>query len=197
LQQPLQLRLEDLLQQGVELFKPGVIAKDTASAIMEFVYERYRNQLASLYDRNAVEAVIALHPPLHEVVARIEAVSEFGKLPEAAALAAANKRIGNILKKAENTPNGVDSALLEEAAEKALAAVLAKVGPDVQNRFAANDYTGALKVLAQARQPVDAFFNDVMVMAEDPLLRANRIALLRDLHGLMNQVADISKLAAS
>jgi glycyl-tRNA synthetase beta chain len=196
LQRPLQLRLEDLLQQGVGLFKPGVIGKDTASAIMEFVYERYRNQLASLYDRAAVEAVIALRPPLHEVVSRIEAVCEFGKLPEAAALSAANKRIGNILKKAENTPNGVDPALLGEPAEKELAAVLAEVRPDVQNRFAANDYTGALKVLAQARQPVDAFFNDVMVMAEDPLLRANRIALLRDLHELMNQVADISKLAA-
>jgi glycyl-tRNA synthetase beta chain len=86
--------------------------------------------------------------------------------------------------------------LLREPAEKALAAVVGKVRPDVQNCFAANDYTGALKVLAQARQPVDAFFNDVMVMAEDPVLRTNRIALLRDLHGLMNQVADISKLAA-
>ena len=196
LQRPLQLRLEDLFHHAAELHKPGVISNDTASAVMEFVYERYRNQLASLYDRDAIEAVIALRPPLHEVVSRIEAVCEFGKLPEAASLAAANKRIGNILKKVQDSPNAVDPALLREPAEKALAAVVGKVRPDVHNRFAANDYTGALIVLAQARQPVDAFFNDVMVMAEDPVLRTNRIALLRDLHGLMNQVADISKLAA-
>ncbi|HYJ18943.1 MAG TPA: DALR anticodon-binding domain-containing protein, partial [Burkholderiales bacterium] len=121
---------------------------------------------------------------------------EFSTLPEAASLAAANKRIGNILKKAEDAVAKVDSALLTEPAEKVLAGVVDRVRPDVAARFAANDYAGSLKVLAQAREPVDAFFNDVMVMAEDPKVRGNRVALLRELHGLMNQVADISKLAA-
>ena len=196
LRQPLLLRLDELLQQTVALFKPGVITEDTPSAIIEFVYERYRNQLTPLYDRNAVDAVVALRPPLNEVVSRVQAVIEFGKMPESISLAAANKRIGNILKKAENNISPVDPALLTEPAEKALATVVEKVRPDVQNRFSANDYTGALKVLAQAKEPVDTFFNDVMVMAEDLKIRTNRISLLRDLHGLLNQVADISKLAA-
>jgi len=196
LHQPFPLRLEDLLHQAAGLFLPGVIAEDTASAVMEFVYERYRNQLASQYDRNAVEAVIALRPPLDEVISRIEAVCEFEKLPEASSLAAANKRIGNILKKSDSALSVVDPALFIEPAEKALAMVVEKIRPDIQNRFSARDYAGTLKVLAQTREPVDVFFNEVMVMAEDPVLRTNRISLLRELHGLMNQVADISRLAA-
>ena len=196
LKQPFPLRLEVVLQQAADLFMPGIISGDTTPAIMEFVYERYRNQLTSHYDRGAVDAVISLRPPLDEVISRVQAVLEFGKLPEAASLAAANKRIGNILKKTQSSMTPVDLALLTEPAEKALATVVEKVRPDVQNRFSASDYTGALKVLAQANEPVDAFFNEVMVMAEDLKLRTNRIALLRDLHGLMNQVADISKLAA-
>jgi glycyl-tRNA synthetase beta chain len=190
------LQIAELVDQADGLFKPGVLAKDIVAPIVEFIYERYRNQLAAIYDRNAVDAVIALQPPLHEVVSRIRAVIEFGALPEAASLAAANKRIGNILKKAEHTSAKVDRALLAEPAEKALAGVVERVRPDIAARFAASDYAGSLKVLAQAREPVDAFFNDVMVMAEDPKVRGNRVALLRELHGLMNQVADISKLAA-
>ena len=190
------LQIAELVGEAVTLFKPGVLGKDIVAPIVEFVYERYRNQLAAVHDRNAVDAVIALQPPLHQVVSRLKAVIEFGNLPEAASLAAANKRIGNILKKAEDTASGVDPALLTEPAEKTLAGVVEKVRPDVAARFAANDYAGSLKVLAQAREPVDAFFNDVMVMAEDPKVRGNRVALLRELHGLMNQVADISKLAA-
>lgn len=190
------LRIAGLVDQAVALYEPGVLGKDITAAVVEFVYERYRNQLATAYDRNAVDAVIALQPPLHEVVSRIKAVVEFGTLPEAASLAAANKRIGNILKKAGDAAVAVDPALLTEAAEKALASVVERVRPDVAARFAANDYAGSLKVLAQAREPVDAFFNDVMVMAEDPKVRGNRVALLRELHGLMNQVADISRLAA-
>ena len=89
-----------------------------------------------------------------------------------------------------------DSSLFVDPAEKALAAVMDEVRPAAQKRFAANDYAGMLKLLSQMRQPVDVFFNDVMVMAEDPKLQKNRIALLRDLHDLMNMVADISKLAA-
>ena len=188
--------MDDLLQQAVALFKPGLIAKTTNAEIVDFVYERYRNQLAGVFDRNAVDAVIALRPPLDEVVPRLIAVIEFGRMPEAAALAAANKRIGNILKKAEAGADAVNTALFAEPAESALASAVAKARPGLTACFAAGDYTGTLRLLAQTRDPVDAFFNDVMVMAEDPKLRANRIALLRELHGLMNTVADISRLAA-
>jgi glycyl-tRNA synthetase beta chain len=190
------LRFGDLLQQSAALFKPELIDRNACDAIMEFVYERYRNLLLARFARNAVDAVIALQPPLHEVVERVRAVIEFGALPEAEALAVANKRIGNILKKADKGGAAVDPSLFAESAEKALGAVIDTVRPAAQQRFAAADYAGMLKLLAQMREPVDVFFNDVMVMAEDPKLQKNRIALLRDLHGLMNMVADISKLAA-
>ena len=192
----LALQLPALLEGAAKLYKPGALGKDIVRPITEFVYERYRNQLVVVLERNAVDAVIALQPPLDQVVARVDAVIEFSALPEAASLAAANKRIGNILKKAEDAIAKVDAGLLTEPAEIALAGVVEKVRSDVATRFAVNDYAGSLKVLAQAKEPVDAFFNDVMVMAEDPRIRGNRVALLRELHGLMNQVADISKLAA-
>lgn len=192
----LRLQIAELIDQAIGLFKPGVLGSDISAPIVEFVYERYRNQLNTVFDRSAVDAVIALQPPLHEVVPRIKAVVEFGGLPEAAALAAANKRIGNILKKAEGAAVELVPSLLAEPAEKALAGVVEKLRPDVAAQFAARDYSGALRLLAQARAPVDTFFNDVMVMAEDPQVRNNRIALLRELHGLMNQVADISRLAS-
>ena len=195
-QQAFALRLGELLQQAAKLYQPGVIEAHAPAAIMEFVYERYRNQLIQILDRNAVEAVIALQPPLQEVVQRVRAVIEFGALAEADALAAANKRIGNILKKADGSASAADPALFVEPAERALATMMDIVRPAAHAHFAASDYTGALKLLSQMREPVDLFFNDVMVMAEDPKLRSNRLALLRDLHGLMNMVADISKLAA-
>lgn len=190
------LRLEDLLRQAGELFKPGLLAKTAADEIREFVYERYRNQLASVFDRSAVDAVIALQPPLDEVVPRLNAVLAFGSLPESATLAAANKRIGNILKKAGDAATAINKTLFAEPAERALHEVIEQLRPGAARCFAAGDYAGNLKLLAQTRTAVDAFFNDVMVMAEDPAQRANRIALLRELHGLMNTVADISRLAA-
>jgi glycyl-tRNA synthetase beta chain len=191
-----QLRLPELVDQAAGTFKPGVLARDVAAPIIAFIYERYRNQLAATFDRAAVDAVVALQPPLHEVTSRVRAVVEFSALADAAALAAANKRIGNILKKAGEEPADLRPELLVEPAEKALAGVMDKLRPDVAARFAAGDYAGSLQVLAQARGSVDAFFNDVMVMAEDPSVRGNRIALLRQLHALMNQVADLSTLAA-
>ena len=159
-----------------------------------FIYERYRNQLIADSDRNAVEAVIALTPPLHQVGERVR-VAAFAQMPEAASLAAANKRIGNLLKKAEGEIGQVNDAALVEPAEKALAASVATLRPQAEAQFATGDFAASLRTLAQAREPVDAFFADVMVMAEDPAVRANRLALLGQLHGLMNQVADISRLA--
>jgi glycyl-tRNA synthetase beta chain len=126
----------------------------------------------------------------------LNAVVEFGRMPEAAALAAANKRIGNILKKTDGAITSIDRNLFTEPSERALCDALDQVRPGATSRCDAGDYTGSLTLLAQTRGAVDAFFNDVMVMAEDPQQRANRIALLRELHRIMNNVADLSKLAA-
>ena len=118
-------------------------------------------------------------------------------MPEAAALAAANKRVGNILKKVEAAVDArIDATLLGESAEIALNAALTTVKPAAEAAFAAGDYTASLQALAALKEPVDSFFNDVMVNAEDPALRANRLGLLATLHAAMNQVADISKLSA-
>jgi glycyl-tRNA synthetase beta chain len=121
----------------------------------------------------------------------------FAALPEAAALAAANKRIVNILKKSDAEATGkVDIALLQEEAEKALFAQVTAIAPTIESQLAGGDYTGALKTLAGLRGAVDDFFDNVMVNAEEPLTRANRLALLAQLAGLMNRVADISRLSA-
>ncbi|SOE67609.1 glycyl-tRNA synthetase beta chain [Burkholderia sp. OK233] len=176
---------------------PGVA--DSTQAIYEFSMDRLRGLLRERgYAPGEIDAVLALNPTrLDDVVARLDAVREFAALPEAASLAAANKRISNILKKSEGSATGgVQVALLTEAAEKALSAQLEQVAPRVQSQLAARDYTGALTALAALREPVDTFFNDVMVNAEDPALRANRLALLGALHQQMNCVADISRLAA-
>src|SRR5690606_41397541 len=108
------LSLDGLLALAAGTFPAGKIAPATADEVRAFVYERYRNQLAADFDRNAVDAVIALAPPLHQAAARVRAVTAFGQLPEAASLAAANKRIGNLLKKAEGEIGAVDPARSEE-----------------------------------------------------------------------------------
>lgn len=176
---------------------PNVV--DSTQAIYEFSMDRLRGLLRERgYAPGEIDAVLALNPTrLDDIVARLDAVREFASLTEAASLAAANKRISNILKKSEGAATGgVQVALLTEAAEKALYAQLEQVAPRVQSQLAARDYTGALTALAALREPVDTFFNDVMVNAEDPALRANRLALLGALHQQMNCVADISRLAA-
>ncbi|MEI2416818.1 glycine--tRNA ligase subunit beta [Orrella sp. JC864] len=189
------LTLEGLLQAAADSFGAGRIAPAVLQEVREFVFERVRNQLAGEYERSAVDAVIALQPPLHQAAARVRAVTAFLAMPEAASLAAANKRIGNLLKKVEGEPGQVDAARLAEPAERALAEAVATLQPQADACFAAGDFGAALSTLAQARGAVDAFFADVMVMAEDPAVRANRLALLAGLHRLMNQVADLSRLA--
>ncbi|HWT39527.1 MAG TPA: glycine--tRNA ligase subunit beta [Paraburkholderia sp.] len=172
---------------------------DSTQAIYEFCIDRLRGMLRERgYSAGEVDAVLALNPTrFDDIVARLDAVREFAALAEAASLAAANKRISNILKKSEGAnANGVQIALLIEAAEKALHAQLEQVAPRVQSQLAQRQYTGALSALAALREPVDTFFNDVMVNADDPALRANRLALLGALHQQMNCVADISRLAA-
>ena len=163
-----------------------------------FIYERLRGYLREQgYTALEVESVLAQRPKyLEQLPAQLAAVREFMALPEAESLAAANKRIGNILKKAEGNFANADAAALVEPAERALFEALGRTAPAFEAAFRAQNYTGALKSLAPLRAPVDAFFEGVMVNTEDIKLRNNRLALLGDLHRLMNKVADLSKLAA-
>src|SRR5450830_619090 len=133
---------------------------------------------------------------LADVAQRLEAVRAFAKLPEAAALAAANKRVSNILKKAGEVDAHVSPVLLKEAAEQALFAALQATAPQAKAQFDAGDYTASLQTLAALRAPVDAFFEGVMVNAEELDLRLNRLGLLKTLHDAMNRVADLSRLAS-
>jgi glycyl-tRNA synthetase beta chain len=195
----LQVDLVELLRTAYAQFAAVPNVADSTQAIYEFCMDRLRGLLRERgYSTGEIDAVLALNPTrLNDIVARLDAVREFSALSEAASLAAANKRISNILKKSDGAPvGGVQPALLIEAAEKALYAQLEQVAPRVQSQLAAHEYTGALTALAALREPVDTFFNDVMVNAEDPALRANRLALLGALHQQMNCVADISRLAA-
>lgn len=168
-------------------------------AISNFIYERLASNLREQsHSSLEMDAVLSLRPQrLGDVPKRLTAVRTFAALPEAPALAAANKRVGNILKKAEGVVSSdVRTDLLQELAEQALHQSLANVKPKADTAFEQGDYTAALKALAALKAPVDAFFDNVMVNAEDLGLRANRLALLSQLHAAMNRVADISKLAA-
>ncbi|HRP66695.1 MAG TPA: glycine--tRNA ligase subunit beta [Thauera sp.] len=196
---PLPLELPKLIDTAAAGFKPGLLsAEGFAAQLQDFMLERLKNLLREGgRDGAVIDAVLALKPVRIDLVpAKLAAVEAFRALPEAEALAAANKRIVNILKKADGTPGEPDIALLQEAAEKALFHQVLEVAPLVRSHVANEDYTDALCALAGLRAAVDQFFEDVMVMAEEPLTRQNRIALLAQLAGLMNQVADISRLSA-
>jgi len=193
----LRLDLDDLISFSLSVFPVGSLAGNVAEELKLFIYERNANQLAPFYGAEAVAAVFANLPPLHDVAKRLHAVREFASLPESPSLAAANKRVGNILKKAEGEVGGTaDPARFVEAAEKALFSALADIAPQADAAFDAGDYTGSLQALAALKTPVDAFFDQVMVNADDPALKANRLALLNQLHQTMNRVADLSRLAA-
>ena len=193
----LRLDLDDLISFSLSVFPVGSLAGNVAEELKLFIYERNANQLAPFYGAEAVAAVFANLPPLHDVAKRLHAVREFASLPESPSLAAANKRVGNILKKAEGEVGGTaDPARFVEAAEKALFSALADIAPQADAAFDAGDYTGSLQALAALKTSVDAFFDHVMVNADDPALKANRLALLNQLHQTMNRVADLSRLAA-
>lgn len=193
----LPLDLSDLLQRAVQQFPADLLAADTASALYGFALERLKNLLAAEHRADEIDAVLALSPRrLDQLTSVLAAVSAFRSLPEASTLAAANKRVKNILKKVEGEVSAtVDAALLSEAAEQALAAAVTAIRPEVEAAFAAGNYQTALSRLAALKAPVDSFFEQVMVMADDEAVRRNRLALLAQLSGLFNQVADISLLA--
>jgi glycyl-tRNA synthetase beta chain len=198
IEKDLPLDLDALLAQDATPAFGGKI-QDASAALADFIYDRLAGLLREQgYSAQEVDAVLALRPQrLGEVPKRLAAVRAFAALPEAAALAAANKRVGNILKKAEGqAQESISAALLKEPAEQELAGVLAKVRAMSDQLFAAGEYAGSLRELAALKGPVDAFFDGVMVNAEDPALRANRLGLLASLHAAMNRVADLSRLAS-
>ncbi|MBA9868836.1 glycine--tRNA ligase subunit beta [Ralstonia insidiosa] len=198
IEKPLTLTIDDALQIAAASFDGIAAVKPDLAAITDFLYDRLRGYLKDKgYSTNEVEAVVSQRPQrLDDIVARLEAVRAFAALPQAEALAAANKRITNILKKTDVAIGAVQTQLLKEDAERALHQAVASSEPHVHDAFARGDFTTALKTLAGLREAVDTFFDGVMVMADDTALRDNRLALLGELHGLMNRVADISKLAA-
>ena len=168
-------------------------------AISQFIYGRLDNSLKDAgYKQQEIDAVLLIEPEfLNEVPEKLSAVRAFAALPEAPALAAANKRVGNILKKVEGEVKAeVSEKLLQEPAEKALSAALSSVKPKADAAFETGDYTASLQALAALKAPVDDFFDNVMVNAENVDLKNNRLALLSQLHQAMNRVADLSKLAS-
>jgi glycyl-tRNA synthetase beta chain len=195
MEKDLPLELGALVTQALAMFPQAGVA--TAEQLTDFIYERLAGLLREQgYSAQEVEAVLALRPQrLGDVAKRLAAVRAFAALPEAPALAAANKRIGNILKKAEKADAHVNEALLKEDAEKALHSATQQIAPKARAQFEAGDYTGSLQTLAVLRGPVDAFFDGVMVNAEETDLRLNRLGLLATLHQAMNRVADLSRLA--
>ena len=230
IERKLPIELTSLLQLAADRFPQAMLSATVVGDLHGFILERLRGLLREQgYSANEVEAVISQQPTRIDLVpALLAAVREFSALPEAAALAAANKRIQNILKKspgatiaaAESSDTAaittvnwttaeiaavessdtaaimaVDPSLFADAAERSLHRALLAVEPLVAAELAAGRYTTALKVLAGLRGAVDAFFEQVLVNADDPAVRANRLALLNRLGILMNQVADISKLA--
>ncbi len=196
IEKDLAIDLSALLALAVPVFADKIT--DASAALTEFVYDRLAGGLREQgFSAQEVEAVLALQPQrLSDVAKRLTAVRAFAALPESPALAAANKRIGNILKKAGEVDAHVNTGLLKEDAEKALHAAMARLVPESTAQFDAGDYTASLQTLAALHGPVDAFFDDVMVNAEEMDLRLNRQGLLKSLHVAMNRVADLSRLAA-
>ncbi len=190
----LPLDLVECLQDAAAAFTPGgaVVAE-----VHAFVLDRLRSSLREQgYAPDEIESVLAEAPGrLDLAVARVEAVRAFRALPDAASLAAANKRVRNILRRESFAPGRADPQLLPEPAERELHAALGRIRADVEAKAAGGEYTESLRLLARVRPEVDRFFDDVLVNAEDPALRTNRLRLLAELEHVLNRVADISRLA--
>ena len=194
----LDVSLHDLINIGFASFPSGLVGQ-AHTDLSIFILDRFAGLLREQsYTPQEVDAVMSLNPVrLNLVPKQLAAVRAFAGLPEAASLAAANKRVGNILKKANGAVAAkVDPALLKEAAEVALNKALEAVKPLADAAFERGDYAASLQALAALKAPVDDFFDAVMVNAEDAALRANRLGLLATLHQAMNRVADLSRLSA-
>ena len=192
----LPLDLEDLVKKSAALFGDKLTNQNVVSDVVDFMLGRFR---AWYQDEgiavDVIQAVLARRPTRPaDFDARVRAVSHFRTLDSAEALAAANKRVANILAKAEGDIGAIDVALCVEPAEQVLAQSVLSLAKEVQPLIAQGEYTAVLDKLAGLRQPVDNFFDNVMVNAEDAKLRQNRLAILNTLQGLFLQVADISLL---
>ena len=190
------LELDKVIDKAVRVFTDT--PSDLRETLATFLFDRMAGGLREEgFSTQEIDAVLSLRPrQLSQISPRLKAVRAFSALPESAALAAANKRIGNILKKAGNVDAQVNSALLQEGAEKNLYIAMQKLLPISEKQFDEAEYTESLQTLAALREPVDAFFDDVMVNADDPEVRQNRQGLLKWLHENMNFVADLSRLAS-
>jgi glycyl-tRNA synthetase beta chain len=190
------LSLDIVIDKAVRVFTDT--PSDLRESLATFLFDRMASSLREEgFSAQEIDAVLVLRPQLlSEILRRLKAVQAFSALPESAALAAANKRIGNILKKAENVEAQVNSALLQEGAEKNLYIAMQKLLPISEKQLHEGDYTASLQTLAALREPVDAFFDNVMVNADDMEVRQNRQGLLKWLHENMNFVADLSRLAS-
>jgi glycyl-tRNA synthetase beta chain len=216
IEQEVPLPLDTLLREAENVFNLRI--NDTSETLNRFIYERLRHYFSTesfdeqalesskrvyvetadrIFSPQQIDAVLALRPQmLRDVKKRLYAVRAFAALPEAESLAATNKRVGNILKKADVSINAeVDAALLHAPAEQDLYHALSLIAPEAEKAFRDGDYSTSLQILAGLRGPVDGFFDHVMVNTEDEPLRHNRLALLAQLHEAMNRVADISRLA--
>ncbi|CAN5918961.1 glycine--tRNA ligase subunit beta [soil metagenome] len=198
IERDLPLHFDELVRIAFDSFKPGLL-QDAKIDVGVFLFERLKSYLRDA-GSSATEVDAAIYAEGMKVwadlPARLAAVRSFAALPEAPALAAANKRLGNILTKAPDADAHVSELLLQEPAEKALYAAMANVVPAANAQFDAGDYTASLQTLAALREPVDAFFDGVMVNAEQADLRLNRLGLLKSLHEAMNRVAQLERLAA-
>jgi glycyl-tRNA synthetase beta chain len=191
--------LFQLLRRAEDTFPKGLI-KNNPNEVRGFMLDRLRNYLRERgEDTLQVEAVVSqINGLIYQTPARLKAVKEFVKLPEAKDLATANKRVLNIIRKNEEIGykfSVPDKALMSEQAEIALSNAVEHLSPIAQKHFDAGEYEINLRLLAKIKPDVDRFFDKVMVMVDDPKIRNNRAALLQQLGILMNQVADISKLA--
>ena len=192
----LPLDLEDLVKKSAALFGDKLTNQNVVADVVDFMLGRFR---AWYQDEgitvDVIQAVLARHPTRPaDFDARVRAVSHFRTLDSAEALAAANKRVSNILAKADAAIGEINLTACVEPAEKALAEAVLALRTEVQPLIAQGDYTAVLDKLANLRAPVDSFFDNVMVNAEDPVLRQNRLAILNTLQDLFLQVADISVL---
>lgn len=201
IERDLPLSLADLVKNAFETFPKDLKLADAGTELQTFIFERMRGYFADAgYSTQEIDAVLSQRPQLlHKVPLRLAAVRAFAGLPEAKDLAAANKRVLNIINKNEDIAGKTvapDRALMTEAAEIALMDGLEQIAPQAEKHFSAGEFQEALLLLANIKPAVDRFFTEVMVMVEDPAVRNNRAALLQQLGTLMNRVADISKLAA-
>jgi glycyl-tRNA synthetase beta chain len=199
IERKLAVPLSTLIALAFAAFDSVTAVKDARVELAQFIYERLRGYLREQENSaNQTAAVVDQCPDeIHDLPQRLMAVRAFEALPESSALATANKRIVNILRKAEgDAAPAVERSMLTDGAEHDLYLAFQKLQPKIEAACAAGDFTSALKSLAGAKPAVDRFFDDVMVMADDPAIRGNRLALLRGVAATMNRVADISKLAS-